>query len=249
VSEANRDEFDDYSAMELWLHDLSVDSTTRVAGALMIFVGSLLGVLLGIVLISTNVGEILTGQLDGSDGLADVDGIVSTALEDGTTGGEPAEGVRVSILDSDELEIGHDFTDSGGRFSIDDVPRRLSTLLVEHPENRTVKVILVPGDHAQISVTLTPGDGVDEYDMSGESHLSESVLIGSTIAALTLLAGLAGMAGGLEAFRGDRYRRTWWLSFFGLWSRGMLFIGPMFILLGMGMAHVARDQFTDYTED
>ena len=249
MSEVNGDEFDDYSAMELWLHDLSVDSTTRVAGALMIFVGSLLGVLLGIVLISTNVGEILTGQLDGSDGLADVDGIVSTALEDGTTGGEPAEGVRVSILDSEELEIGHDFTDSGGRFSIDDVPRRSSTLLVEHPENQTVKITLVPGDHAQISVTLTPGDGIDEYDMSGESHLSESVLIGSTIAALTLLAGLAGMVGGLEAYRGDRYRRTWWLSFFGLWSRGMLFIGPMFILLGMGMVHVARDQFTDYTED
>ena len=249
MSEANGNEFDDYSTVELWLHDLSVDSTTRMAGALMIFVGSLLGVLLGIVLISTNVGEILAGQLGDSDGLADVDGIVSTALEDSTTGGEPAEGVRISILDSDELEIGHDFTDSGGRFSIDDVPRRLSTLLVEHPGNRTVKIALVPGDHSQISVTLTPGDGVDEYDMSGESHLSESVLIGSTIAALTLLAGLAGMVGGLEAYRGDRYRRTWWLSFIGLWSRGMLFIGPMFILLGMGMAHVARDQFTDYTED
>lgn len=249
MSEANGDEFEDYSAMELWLHDLSVDSTTRLAGALMIFVGSLLGVLLGVALISTNVGEILAGQLDGSDGLADVDGIVSTALEDSTTGGEPVEGVRVSILDSDELEIGHDFTDSGGRFSIDDVPRRTSTLLVDHPGNRTVRIILVPGDHAQISVSLMHGDGLDEYDMSGESHLSESVLIGSTIAALTLLAGLAGMVGGLEAYRGDRYQRTWWLSFFGLWSRGMLFIGPMFILLGMGMAHLARDQFTDHTEE
>ncbi|HIG38613.1 MAG TPA: carboxypeptidase regulatory-like domain-containing protein [Candidatus Poseidoniales archaeon] len=249
MSEANGDEFEDYSAMELWLHDLSVDSTTRLAGALMIFVGSLLGVLLGVALISTNVGEILAGQLDGSDGLADVDGIVITALEDSTTGGEPVEGVRVSILDSDELEIGHDFTDSGGRFSIDDVPRRTSTLLVDHPGNRTVRIILVPGDHAQISVSLMHGDGLDEYDMSGESHLSESVLIGSTIAALTLLAGLAGMVGGLEAYRGDRYQRTWWLSFFGLWSRGMLFIGPMFILLGMGMAHLARDQFTDHTEE
>ena len=249
MSEADGDEFDDNSAMELWLHDLSVDSATRVAGALMIFVGSLLGVLLGIALISTNVGEILAGQLDGSDGVADVDGIVSTALEDSTSGGEPAEGVKVSILDSDELEIGHDFTDSGGRFSVDDVPRRSSTLLVEHPGNRTVRITLIPGDHAQISVTLTPGEGVDEYDMSGESHLGESVLIGSTIAALTLLAGLAGMVGGLEAYRGDRYRRTWWLSFLGLWSRGMLFIGPMFILLGMGMIHLARDQFTDYTED
>ena len=170
MSEANGDEFDDYSAMELWLHDLSVDSATRVAGALMIFVGIQLGALLGNALISANVGEILTGQLDGSDGVADVDGLVSTALEGGTTGGEPVEDVRVSILDSDDLEIGHDFTDSGGRFSIDDVPRRSSTLLVNHPGNRTVRIILVPGDHAQISVTLTPGDGVDEYAMSGESH-------------------------------------------------------------------------------
>ncbi|MBR84699.1 MAG: hypothetical protein CMA85_01985 [Euryarchaeota archaeon] len=249
MTESNGDEFDDYSAMELWLHDLSVDSATRVAGGLMIFLGSLLGLLLGIALISTNVGEILSGQLDGSDGVADVNGIVSTALQDSETGGEPAEGVSVSVIDSQGLVIGQDQTDSGGRFSVKDIPRRTSTLLVEHPENRTVQITLVPGDHAQISVTLTPGDGLDEFDMSGESHLSESVLIGSVIAAMTLLAGLAGMVGGLEAYRGDRYRKTWWLAFFGLWSRGMLFVGPMLILLGMGMITLSRDQFTDYSGD
>ena len=249
MTESNGDEFDDYSAMELWLHDLSVDSATRVAGGLMIFLGSLLGLLLGVALISTNVGEILSGQLDGSDGVADVNGIVSTALQDSETGGEPAEGVSVSVIDSQGLVIGQDQTDSGGRFSVKDIPRRTSTLLVEHPENRTVQITLVPGDHAQISVTLTPGDGLDEFDMSGESHLSESVLIGSVIAAMTLLAGLAGMVGGLEAYRGDRYRKTWWLAFFGLWSRGMLFVGPMLILLGMGMVTLSRDQFTDYSGD
>ena len=121
--------------------------------------------------------------------------------------------------------------------------------MVEHPDNRTVEVTLVPGDDAQIPVTLTPGEGVDKFDMSGESHLAESVLIGSVIAAMTLLAGLAGMVGGLEAYRGDRFRKTWWLAFFGLWSRGMLFVGPMLILLGMAMINLSRDQFTDYTGD
>ena len=145
--------------------------------------------------------------------------------------------------------IGTDETDSGGRFSVKDVPRRTSTLVVEHPDHRTVEVTLVPGDHAQIPVTLTPGEGVDKFDMSGESHLAESVLIGSVIAAMTLLAGLAGMVGGLEAYRGDRFRKTWWLAFFGLWSRGMLFVGPMLILLGMAMINLSRDQFTDYTGD
>ena len=243
------DEYEGHSAMELWLHDLSVDSATRVAGGLMIFIGSLLGLLLGIALISANVGEVLSGQLDGSDGVADVNGIVSTALQDSGTGGDPAEGVSVSIIDSQGLVDGQDQTDSGGRFSVKDIPRRDSTLMVEHPGNRTVEINLVPGDHAQISVTLTPGEGVDKIDMSGESHLAESVLIGSLVAAMTLLAGLAGMVGGLEAYRGDRYRKTWWLAFFGLWSRGMLFVGPMFILLGMGMISLSRDQFTDYTGD
>lgn len=249
MTQSDRDDFEDYSAMELWLHDLSVDSATRVAGGLLIFVGSLLGLILGIALISANVGEILSGQLDGSDGVSDVNGIVSTALQDGGTGGEPAEGVSVSVIDSEGLVVGVDETDSGGRFSIKDIPRRTSTLLVEHPGNRTVEITLVPGDHAQIPVTLTPGEGMDQIDMSGESYLAESVLIGSIIAAMTLLAGLAGMVGGLEAYRGDRYRKTWWLAFFGLWSRGMIFIGPMLILIGMGMVNLSRDQFTDYTGD
>ena len=153
MTESGGDDFEDYSAMELWLHDLSVDPATRVAGGLMIFVGSLLGLLLGIALISANVGEILSGQLDGSDGVADVNGIVNSALQDSGTGGEPAEGVSVSIIDSEGLVVGIDETDSGGRFSVKDIPRRTSTLLVEHPDNRTVEITLVPGDHAQISVT------------------------------------------------------------------------------------------------
>ena len=134
MTESNGDEFDDFSAMELWLHDLSVDSATRVAGGLMIFLGSLLGLLLGIALISTNVGEILSGQLDGSDGVADVNGIVSTALQDSETGGEPAEGVSVSVIDSQGLVIGQDQTDSGGRFSVKDIPR--SCLLNTSPSQR-----------------------------------------------------------------------------------------------------------------
>ena len=54
MTESAEDQFEDYSAMSLWLHDLSIDPATRVAGGLMIFVGSLLGLLLGIVLISSS---------------------------------------------------------------------------------------------------------------------------------------------------------------------------------------------------
>ena len=57
------------------------------------------------------------------------------------------------------------------------------------------------------------------------------------------------MVGALEAYRGDRYRKTWWLAFFGLWSRGMLFVGPLLILIGIGMVNLSKDQFTDYTRE
>ncbi|DAC64124.1 MAG TPA: hypothetical protein HA240_02135, partial [Candidatus Thalassarchaeaceae archaeon] len=151
------------------------------------------------------------------------------------------------LLNEDRTLISSDITDSGGRFNIEDVPRSSSILYVQHPDNKTVEILLVPGDHSQISVTLTPGDGlIGPIDMRGESDLSESVFVGLFIAVVTLITGLAGIVGGLEVYNGDKYSRSWWLTFFGLFSRGMIFIGPLLILLGLGLMYMTRDQFTDY---
>ena len=156
-------------------------------------------------------------------------------------------GVLVELLNEDRTLISSDITDSGGRFNIEDVPRRSSILYVQHPDNKTVEILLVPGDHSQIPVTLIPGDGlIGPIDMRGESDLSESVFVGLFVAAVTLITGLAGIVGGLEVYNGDKYRRSWWLTFLGLFSRGMIFIGPLLILLGLGLMYMTRDQFTDY---
>jgi hypothetical protein len=120
------------SRLEWWLEDLSVDPVTRVAGAILIILGSILGVVTGSLHITADVGDVLTGQLDESGGLADVHGRVYFALVDNTTGGEAIEGVTVILYDEKFLEIDRDVTDSGGRFSIDDVPRRSATLVVEN---------------------------------------------------------------------------------------------------------------------
>ena len=64
------DEFEDEIAhrtgLELWLSDLSTDSATWNLGAFLIALGSLLGVIVGIMLISGNVSDILSGELDDS---------------------------------------------------------------------------------------------------------------------------------------------------------------------------------------
>ena len=232
------------SGFELWLYDLSIDPATRVAGAILIIAGSALGAMLGVLLMAADPADIM-GQIEDDQSSDDVNGFVISSLEN-NTGGDPIEGVIVELLNEDRTLISSDITDSGGRFSIDDVPRQSSILYIQHPDNKTVEISLIPGDHSQIPITLVPGDGLISLDMTGESNLSYSVFVGLFIATMTLITGLAGIIGGLETYNGNKYRRSWWLAFFGLFSRGMIFIGPLLILLGLGLMYMTRDQFTDY---
>ena len=236
---------DNDSGFELWLHDLSIDPATRVAGAILIILGSALGAMLGVLLMAADPADIM-GQIGEGQSSDTVNGLVISSL-DNNSGGDPIEGVLVELLNEDRTTIGSDITDSGGRFSIIDAPRQSSILYVQHAENNTVEILLVPGDHSQIVVTLEPGDGcIGPIDMRGDSNLADSVFVGFFIAAITLLTGLAGIVGGLEAYNGNKYNRSWWLTFFGLFSRGMIFIGPLLILIGLGLMYLTRDQFTDY---
>ena len=232
------------SGFELWLYDLSIDPATRVAGAILIIAGSALGAMLGVLLMAADPADIM-GQIEDDQSSDDVNGFVISSLEN-NTGGDPIEGVIVELLNEDRTLISSDITDSGGRFSIDDVPRQSSILYIQHPDNKTVEISLIPGDHSQIPITLVPGNGLVSLDMRGESNLSYSVFVGLFIATMTLITGLAGIVGGLEAYNGNKYRRSWWLAFFGLFSRGMIFIGPLLILLGLGLMYMTRDQFMDY---
>ena len=236
---------DNDSGFELWLHDLSIDPATRVAGAILIILGSALGAMLGVLLMAADPADIM-GQIGEGQSSDTVNGLVISSL-DNNSGGDPIEGVLIELLNEDRTTIGSDITDSGGRFSIIDAPRQSSILYVQHPDNNTVEILLVPGDHSQIVVTLEPGDGfIGPIDMRGDSNLADSVFVGFFIAAITLLTGLAGIVGGLEAYNGNKYNRSWWLTFFGLFSRGMIFIGPLLILIGLGLMYLTRDQFTDY---
>ena len=239
------EDVDDLSGLNLWLSDLSTDSATRNLGAVLIGIGALLGIIIGIMLISGNVSGILSGQLEESGGTADVDGVVISALSSNSSGGEGVSEVEVVLYDQDGVVIGTDSTDSGGRFSIEGVPRKSVVLEVSHAGNITVQIFLIPGDHSQVSITLTEGEGIEILDMEGESFLGESVMIATIFAIFTLLTGFAGMAGSLEARKGISYRKTWWLSFLGLWSGGMMFVGPLFTLSGMGLVGLSRGQFYD----
>ena len=63
-------DYDNMSSLEIWLSDISEDSATRVAAAVLIISGSLLGTIFGILAISANPAEILSGTLVSDDDYA-----------------------------------------------------------------------------------------------------------------------------------------------------------------------------------
>ena len=230
---------------EYFLEDLSEESSTRVSGAALIIAGSLLGVILGILLIASNPAEIMSETLDSSEEYSDVTGIVVSALSGNDSGGDPIEGVRVRLLSVEGATTGKEtITDSHGRFEISEVLRKSALLSFTHPGNNTTKLYFVPGDESQLIVTMSEGNGENVIDRRGESYQSQSVTIATAIALLTVIMGLAGVYGGVEAYRGNSYRRSWWLSFMGLWSRGNIFVGPLLILIGMALVTLSKEQFS-----
>ena len=113
-------DYETMSSIEIWLSDLSEDSATRISAAFLIIVGSLLGTIFGVLAISANPGEILSGSLVSDDNYADINGIVNSALIDNNTGGDPIEGVRLTLLNPDGTVTGKEtFTDQNGRFQIE----------------------------------------------------------------------------------------------------------------------------------
>ena len=231
--------------IDYFLANISEEANARKMGAILIIIGSLLGVQLGIVLFVADPGAVLSGSIDSEDQYSDISGIVNSALTDNSSGGDPVEGVRVKLLNEDGTTTGKEtLTDENGRFLIPDVVRQSSILFITHPGNESTRILLNPGDSAQIVVTLSPGDGEQIIDLLGESYLGESVLVAISIAFFTLFFGLSGVFGGIEAYKGSSYRRAWWFAFIGLWSRGMTFIGPLFILVGMGLVTLTKGQFS-----
>jgi hypothetical protein len=231
--------------LEYFMEDISEEPSTRVAGAILIIIGSLLGVQLGILLVSGNPDEILSSSLDSSEEYSNVSGIVISERTGNDSGGEPVEGVRVRLLSVEGATTGKEtFTDSDGRFTMPEVRRVPALLSFTHSGNNTTKLFFVPGDEAQIVITMSEGNGENVIDRRGESYQSNSVSIATAIALMTVLLGLMGVYGGVEAYRGNSYRRSWWLSFLGLWSRGMIFLGPLLILIGMGLVTLSKEQFS-----
>ena len=228
----------------------ALEWTTNVAIGLIV-AGSLLGLWFGVLLFAADPQDVLENPLFVDQNTANVNGHFLTALDDeNLTGGDPVEGIQVSLLNIDDEPTSHSaYTNRDGRFSMADVPHASFILKVSHPGNMTIRTTFNPGDQADLSLTLTAGEDTIEEDLRRDSHLESAVLLASVVASLTVISALFGFVGATEARRGKHYRRTQYLCGLALFSRGGIFIGPMLILAGMGMLSATKRYFEDFDGD
>ena len=224
--------------------------TIRKAAVMLIVAGSFLGLLFGGLLFSADTSDLLGGLELTSDASPSVSGIVQSALDiENGTDGETVEGAEVMLLQIDgDAIIARTFTGSDGRFLFEDVVAEQVAVEVRQPGNVTERRLIKPGERAQLVITLATGSGVDEIDLRTESHLDQSVALGTAISAVTVGAALLGLLGGWQAHRAVAYRRTQWLCGLAMFSRGGIFIGPTLILAGMVLLTIAKQQFADVGE-
>ena len=207
----------------------------------LIFIGSILGIITGLLLLQGNPVELLNNTLE-SDGPVDVYGIV---LEAET--GDSMEGVLVELI---ELESGtliqETQTNSYGYYKFENVLSKEHVLRVSIDSFVTIERTFTPDSATQAPFTLTEGNGTSEEDFrqanSGWS-LQNAVALSTGIGLITILAGVVGLKAAVDTRSARNYRRTQYLAGFALFSRGFIIFGPFLILCGMGLMILAKDEF------
>ena len=232
-----------------WFEMLDRDADRwRNLAATLIFIGSILGIVSGALILQGNPSELLNTSLFAEQESVDISG---TALED--IDGSGVANVSVELLDATSRALLQSTTTDGfGYYAMENVQQEVHIIVFSKEGYETVERTFMPDNVGLDPVTMKPGDGVrqenDEQTTSGWT-LDNAVGLSSAIGLLTILTALAGIQAGVEIRRGKHYRRSQYFAGVALFSRGLIIIGPALILFGMVVNVFARDDFEDRRED
>ena len=227
--------------------DRDADRWRNLAAAL-IFIGSLLGMMSGALILQGNPTELLNTSFFAESDAVDISG---TALED--VDGSGVENVSVELLDATSRALLQSTsTDAFGYFSMSNVQQELHIIVFSKEGYTTVERTFVPDNVGLDPVTMKPGNGTreenDEQSISGWT-LDNAVGLSTAIGLLTVMTALLGVQAAVEIRRGKRYRRSQYLAAGALFSRGLIIVGPTLILFGMIVNLFAKHDFEDERED
>ncbi|MCH1443710.1 MAG: carboxypeptidase-like regulatory domain-containing protein [Candidatus Poseidoniaceae archaeon] len=207
----------------------------------LIFIGSVLGIITGLLLLQGNPTDLLGNTLEVDD-VIDVRGIV---LE--SESGESMDGVTIELLEIESKTILQTATtNSYGYYEFENVAPEPHTIRVTLDGYKIVERTISATNVNQDAFTLTIGEGVIQEDETTERSgwtLENAVALSTGIALATIVAGVFGLYSAVGARTQKRYRRTQYFAGVALLSRGFIVFGPFLILCGMGLMVLAKDEF------
>lgn len=221
----------------------------RLTAAVLIFVGSVLGIMSGLLLLQGNPVDLLAAELLETTPTVDLRMQVLEAES-----GNALEGLTVEWLDLDtETVLQTAMTGSSGWFEFEGVVTEPRLLRVTGDGYVTSEIEMVAQAAGSPPVTMTPGSGTERLVMTtgneGQWSLDDATRLSTSIGIATILTGAVGLLAGLEVRRAKKYRRTQYLAGIGLFSRGLILFGPALILLGMVLLTLTKGQFRDWEGD
>lgn len=231
--------------------DLDYDDRERLRMivAILVLVGSILGIVSGGILIQGNPDDLLNSTLFKEVETVDLTGQVLTV--DGVT----LENATIELYEEDSVIVSKStVSDENGYFQFYDVKPEIMEIRVVISGYQSVERTLRAENGLIAPFTMVEGNSsniIQENTVGSEGgwSLEAAVALSTFLGVLTIITGFVGIQASVEIRRGQKYRRTQYLAGIALFSRGLIWIGPILILAGMALNSLVKDQYEDYTED
>ncbi len=231
--------------------DLDYDDRERLRMivAILILIGSILGIISGGILLQGNPDELLNSSLFNEVETVDLTGQILTV--DGVT----LENASVELFEEGSVRVLQStVSDENGYFQFNNVKPEVMKIMVVIDGYVSVERVFLAENGLVKPFTMEEGDSstLNQEPYKGNKggwSLEAAVALSTFLAVLTIITGFVGIQASVEARRGNKYRRTQYLAGIGLFSRGLIWIGPILILAGMALNSLVKDQYEDYTED
>ena len=231
--------------------DLDYDDRERLRMivAILVLVGSILGVVSGRILLQGNPDELLNSTIFNEAETVDLTGQILTV--DGVT----LENATIELYEEKSVVvIQSTSSDQNGYFQFYNVKPEIMEIRVVISGYQSVERTLRAENGLIAPFTMVEGNSssiIQENTVGSEGgwSLEAAVALSTFLGILTIITGFVGIQASVEIRRGKKYRRTQYLAGVSLFSRGLIWIGPILILAGIALNSMVKDQYEDYIED
>ena len=231
--------------------DLDYDDRERLRMivAILVLVGSILGVVSGGILLQGNPDELLNSTIFNEAETVDLTGQILTV--DGVT----LENATIELYEEKSVVvIQSTSSDQNGYFQFYNVKPEIMEIRVVISGHQSVERTLRAENGLIAPFTMVEGNSssiIQENTVGSEGgwSLEAAVALSTFLGIVTIITGFVGIQASVEIRRGKKYRRTQYLAGVSLFSRGLIWIGPILILAGIALNSMVKDQYEDYIED